>query len=143
MSSLVSAPPAAQAAEPSFAGTWTISYYLEPNYSSGATQCVIFTTASGTVGGVATSGTWRSPTFSGWTGKWVQIGDHVRWFGVTSTLATEAVGNLAYGSLTGGLSFTHFNKSTSAVSSTGNWYATRRTSCPSTAQAKSGGDPAQ
>lgn len=118
-----------QAGSPSVAGSWRVTFFLEPARSTGATQCVVFTLAPGTVAGVPTSGTWTSPTFPGWSGQWIQLGDHVRWFGVTSALATTESGNMENNSIFGGVSFNHFAKTNAATSSAGSWVAVRVPSC--------------
>ena len=119
----------AYAASPSVVGSWNVSFFLEPARATGATQCIVFTLVPGTVGGVPTSGTWTSPTFPGWSGQWVLLGDHVRWFGVTSSLATSESGNMENSTHFGGVSFNHFSKATAATSSAGSWHGTPVRSC--------------
>jgi len=134
----------AWAADPNFVGDWNVTFYLEPNRAVGATQCIIVTSVPGTVAGVPTSGTWSSPTFAGWHGQWVELGDHVRWFGVTGgALSTEESGNVIQGLLTGGVSFNHFSSASGSTSSAGSWVAEKVTACrPGTAQLR-GSDPSQ
>lgn len=132
--------PLAQAASPSIEGNWNVTFFLEPGRTTGATQCIVFTKVPGTVAGEGTSGTWTSPTFPGWSGQWVKQGDHVRWFGVTSTLATEESGNVESNKIFGGVSFNHFLKSDATTSSAGNWNAVRVSSCPGAASATAGSD---
>ena len=71
----------AMAAGPEFAGTWTVTFYPLPNLqTASATQCVVFT-KDGSQLSVANSGTWTSPSFSGWSGGWYQIGNDFQWYG--------------------------------------------------------------
>jgi len=121
--------PLAQAGSPSVIGSWNVTFFLEPNRATGATQCIVFSLVPGTVAGVPTSGTWTSPTFPGWRGQWIQLGDHVRWFGVTSTLATSESGNMENSRIFGGVSFNHFLKTNAATSSAGSWNAVRVAAC--------------
>lgn len=116
-------------ASPNVVGIWNVTFYLEPGRGTGATQCIVFKSVPGIVAGVPTSGTWTSPTFPGWSGQWIQLGDHVRWFGVTSSLATTESGNLQGARTFGGVSFNHFAKSNAATSSAGSWTAVRVASC--------------
>lgn len=119
----------AYAGSPSVAGSFNVTFFLEPLRSTGATQCIVFKLVPGTVAGEPNSGTWTSPTFPGWSGQWIQLGDHVRWFGVTSGLATEASGNMANVNYFSGVSFNHFLKTNAATSSAGNWHAVRVAGC--------------
>lgn len=121
--------PLAQASSPSIVGNWNVTFFLEPGRTTGATQCIIFKLVPGTVAGESTSGTWTSPTFPGWSGQWVKQGDHVRWFGVTDTLATEESGNVENNKIFGGVSFNHFSKTNAATSSAGSWNAVRVNAC--------------
>jgi hypothetical protein len=59
--------------------SWMVTYYIDPSGSSGGTQCINFRKKSD-AGGVVT-GTWDSPTFPGWSGEWVQKGQHYSWYG--------------------------------------------------------------
>lgn len=117
------------AASPSVVGSWNVTFFLEPGRSIGATQCIVFTLIPGTVAGVATSGIWTSPTFPGWAGQWIQLGDHVRWFGVTGGLSTTESGNMEHNNIFGGVSFNHFFSSNAATSSAGSWNGARVSSC--------------
>jgi hypothetical protein len=134
--------PLVHAASPSIVGNWNVTFFLEPSRTTGATQCIVFKSVAGTVAGESNSGTWTSPTFPGWTGQWVKQGDHVRWFGVTSTLATEESGNVENNKIFGGVSFNHFAKSDATTSSAGSWNAVRVSSCSSTVSASFDADPA-
>jgi hypothetical protein len=133
--------PLAQAASPSVVGSWKVTFFLESARSTGATQCIVFKSVPGTVAGVPTSGTWTSPTFPGWTGEWIQLGDHVRWFGLTGPLATTESGNVENKSIFGGVSFNHFSKTTSATSSAGSWNGVRVSSCPRSSSEAANNDP--
>ena len=120
----------AWAVEPNFVGSWNVTFFLEPGKVTGATQCIVVTLVPGTVAGLPVSGTWSSPTFAGWHGQWVELGDHVRWFGVTGRgLSTEESGNVINSVLTGGVSFNHFLSSNGATSSAGSWGGFRVAAC--------------
>jgi hypothetical protein len=134
----------AWAAQPTFVGSWNVAFYLDPGRTPGASQCIVVVLAPGTVAGLPVSGTWSSPTFSGWKGQWVELGDHVRWFGVTGGgLSTEESGDVIQSKQTGGVSFNHFSSSTGVTSSAGSWIATKVTRCTTgTAQLRSA-DPSK
>lgn len=137
---IVSAIPAMAA--PDLNGSWRFSFFLEPNHSTGATQCLVFTKTGG-VAGEPNSGTWTSPTFSGWKGQWIQEGDRVRIFGFTSSgLATSEHGGLLVSANSMAGEFDHFN-SPGKVSSSGAWTASKVSSCSSSSAATSSvtGDP--
>jgi len=121
--------PLAEAASPSVVGAWEVTFYLEPGRGTGATQCIVFKSVPGTVSGVPTSGTWMSPSFAGWSGQWIQAGDHLRFVGVTGGLATTESGNIENAVNMGGVSFNHFLKSNAANSSAGSWSAVRVARC--------------
>ena len=121
--------PLAHAVSPSVVGSWRVTFYLENGRTTGATQCIKINPASGSVAGVPTSGTWTSPTFSGWQGQWIQLGDHVRWFGLTNLLATTESGNISNKNNFEGVSFNHFSKLNGATSSAGSWHGVRVPSC--------------
>jgi hypothetical protein len=123
--------PALAASSPAVYGSYNVTFYLEPSRATGATQCIIFTPTNifGTGLGVTTSGTWTSPTFAGWSGQYIQEGDHIRWYGFTTGgLATSETGNALNSVLIGGQDFNHFVRG--ATSSLGNWSATKVGSCP-------------
>jgi hypothetical protein len=118
------------AAEPTFVGDWSVTFAVEPGKAPGATQCIVVNLVPGTVASLPVSGTWSSPTFSGWQGQWVELGDHIRWFGVTKGgLSTEESGNVINSTLTGGVSFNHFFSSNGKTSSAGSWIASKVTGC--------------
>lgn len=126
---------------PSVVGNWRVTFYLEPLRAVGASQCIVFTLVPGTVAGSPTSGTWTSPTFPGWSGQWIQQGDHVRWFGVTGGLVTTESGNMVNRNIFTGVSFNHFTASTATTSSAGSWVGVRAVSCTS-GSSDIGTDPA-
>jgi hypothetical protein len=75
------------------AASWMVTYYIDPTGSMGATQCINFNKTTESHGVI--TGTWNSPTFSGWSGQWVQKGEHYAWHGFyTSTSATYEVGDI-------------------------------------------------
>ncbi len=133
--------PLAQAGSPSIVGSWNVTFILEPARSTGATECVVFKLVPGTVAGVPSSGTWTSPTFPGWSGQWIQLGDHVRWFGVTGSLVTTESGNIENNRIFGGVSFNHFIFPSAVTSTAGSWNAVRVSACAGT-NANVGSDPA-
>ena len=124
---------------------WQVQYFLEPSHSVGGIQCIEFT-KTGAVLGESKSGTWTSPSFAGWVGEWIQEGDHVRWYGSTSSsLGTAEFGALISASLCTG-EFAHFSTPSGTTSSAGSWSMTK-TNCaagPFSATGLTGvGDPAQ
>lgn len=129
-------------AAPDLNGTWKLTFYSEPNHTTGATQCLVFT-KTGTVAGESNSGTWTSPSFSGWKGQWIQEGDHVRFFGFSGTVATSAHSALMASSTSMSGEFDHF-RSPGTVSSSGAWSATKVNSCSqsTSTQTNRTGDPA-
>lgn len=130
------------AGSPSVVGSFNVTFFLEPIRSVGATQCIVFKSVPGTVSGVPTSGTWASTTFAGWSGQWIQLGDHVRFFGVTTGgLSTVASANMSSSQILGGVSFNHFLSSTAATSSAGNLIGYRVRSCPTGNLAAQQSDP--
>ena len=72
---------AAQAA-PSPVGQWRVTFFLEPNLTTGATQNICFKADQ----------TWYSSTFPGWKGYWYQDGIRLRWNGSAGVSATGAFG---------------------------------------------------
>ena len=124
---------------------WSVQFYLEPNHTVGSTQCIVFT-KTGTVLGEPKSGTWFSPSFAGWQGQWIQEGDHVRWYGSTSTrLGTAEFGALTNATFCTG-EFAHFFTPSGGTSTAGSWLMIKR-NCANdsvTAPGMTGaGDPAQ
>lgn len=139
---LAGAMPAA-AKSPSTDGIWAVTFYLEPLRALGATQCVVFTTVPGLVGGAALSGTWTSPSSPGWEGEWIQVGDRLRWYGTVGQVATFETGDIEYRNSIGGDAFNHFDTSTGRSTSAGTWSGRRLAACPAAAVRGRGGDPAQ
>jgi hypothetical protein len=82
--------------------TWMITYYLDPLGTTGATECINFHKKAD-ISGVVT-GTWNSPTFSGWFGQYVQKGQHYSWYGTYSqsgqTYATYDAGDFINANIT-------------------------------------------
>lgn len=118
-------------------GHWRVTFFLEPNHSTGATQCISFT-KTGTILGEPRSGRWTSPTFAGWTGQWIQEGDHFRFYGVTSSLGTAEFGAMINSNSFSG-EFAHFSKTNGATSSAGSFQATRVSTCGTSLAAPAGG----
>ena len=121
----------AMAASPE--GQWTVSYYLEPGLSTGASQGICF----------KADGTWYSSTFSGWSGMWKQKGDRFKWYGATGSLYTAEFGQFIGKALSGG-EFSHFYSS--STSSFGNWKAMKvKVTCDAQAASayESSDDPSQ
>ena len=131
----------AWAAEPTLArtGPWTLTFYLEPNHTIAATQCVTFTKTSDQVG-EANSGTWSSSSFAGWSGEWYQEGDKFHFYGFTSSgLATHEEGSLI-SSARGFGEFDHYVPG--ATSSAGGFALVKVSTCP-VAAVRAGGDPSK
>ena len=133
--------PLVHAVAPNVAGAWQVTFYLENGRSTGATQCIQFNPASGAVAGVPNSGTWTSPSFPGWHGEWIQLGDHVRWFGTTGFLATTESGNISNRANFEGVSFNHFTAANAVTSSAGSWHGVRVRSCGGVVSTATSGDP--
>ena len=124
-------------------GHWRITFSLDPNSSAGGTQCITFTRVNGSSAGEPNSGTWLSPTFAGWRGRWIQEGDHFRFYGFTSSgLGTAEWGALVNNNSFAG-EFAHFVPPNGTTSSSGSFQATRVASCAGIAIAPqaAGGDP--
>jgi hypothetical protein len=124
---------------------WSVQFFQEPNHVPGATQCIVFR-KTGTVLGEPKSGTWFSPSFAGWQGQWIQEGDHVRWYGSTSTrLGTAEFGALTSATFCTG-EFAHFFTPSGGTSTAGSWLMIKRT-CTNDSVSAPGmtgaGDPAQ
>jgi hypothetical protein len=128
----------ALAAEPQLAGSWKLTFYLEPGHTLGASQCLVFTKQGNQVG-EPNSGTWTSPTFPGWTGEWFQDkGDHFQFYGFTSGgLATSAYGALVSNNIAAG-EFNHFTPG--VTSSAGAILLNRVHSCTTSPLAPNGSD---
>jgi hypothetical protein len=127
----------AMAAEPNLAGSWNVTFYLEPNHTTPNTQCVVFI-KDGSQVGESNSGTWTSPSVSGWSGEWFQEGEQIQWYGFTSSgLATSETGSLQTNSK-GSAVFNHFISGT--TSSAGATVMSRVSSCPAAAPKSSGSD---
>jgi hypothetical protein len=94
----------------SLAASWTVTYYLDPLGTQGATQCINFKKTGETNG--ITTGTWKSPTLAGWNGQWVQKGQHYSWYGAYAqsgaTIATFDSGDFINANLTAEPSFAMF-----------------------------------
>jgi hypothetical protein len=127
----------ASAASP--VGQWSVTFYLEPGLTTGATQGICF----------LSNNTWYSSTVHGWVGDWFQKGDRFRWYGHTSApLPTAEFGQFVANTIITG-EFAHFFTGTPPVtSSRGNWRATKvSTICAPPAALPSvvsgGGDPAK
>jgi hypothetical protein len=83
--------------------SWVVTYYLDPAGTSGGSQCINFRKKSDANGVV--SGTWESPTFPGWTGEWVQKGQHYSFYGKYAsaqgvTVATYDTGDFITATIT-------------------------------------------
>ena len=121
------------------AGSWKITFFLEPGHSTGATQCIVFTQTGGIVG-EPKSGTWVAPSFPGWKGQWIQEGDHFRFYGFTGSLATAEFGALVSNNILGG-EFAHFISPNGTTSTAGSFSGARTTSCGSSVAPPTGQDP--
>ena len=63
----------------SLAASYAITYYRDGTGATYATACVNFNVTSRSHGVVY--GNWSSPSISGWSGQWLQKGEHFEWFG--------------------------------------------------------------
>ena len=128
-------------AVPDFTGSWKFSFYLGPNRTPGATQCVVFK-ATNNVLGQPKSGTWTSPTFSSWKGQWIQEGALIHWYGTTgSSLASALKGEIASPASAAGTGESILVPSGNA-SSFASWTATKVNSCgTSSATQNNSSDP--
>lgn len=129
----------------SVAGSWKVTFFLEPTRYTGSTQCVTFTLVPGTVNGISTSGTWTSPSFPGWSGQWIQHGDYIRWFGVVNGVATSEAGFMPNNNNFGGISYNHFSTADGTTITSGSWIAVRVNKCDAVTTlrvARVGTDPA-
>lgn len=118
--------------EPNLEGSWSITFYLEPDHSEGGTQCVVFKTTNTQSSGEERNGTWTAPSFPGWHGEWFQDGDHAQWFGFTSDgLASSEFGHLPSNQTISG-EFNHFLPPDGTTSSSGGWVAKRVEACDPT-----------
>ena len=61
------------------AASWVVTYYLDPTGARGSQQCVNFYKKTASNG--VKMGTWKSPTLPGWSGEWIQRGQHYQWHG--------------------------------------------------------------
>jgi hypothetical protein len=129
-------------AHASVEGNWLVTFFLEPTRSLGSTQCIAFKLVSGTVNGIPTSGTWKSPTFPGWSGQWIQHGDYIRWFGVKDDLASTASGFMQDNTNFGGISYNHFSTHDGSSITSGSWKAVRVAKCEVSKTLIVGKDPA-
>ncbi|HEY9631791.1 MAG TPA: hypothetical protein V6D14_00190 [Coleofasciculaceae cyanobacterium] len=126
-------------AAPDLSGTWQVTFYSEPNHSGGATQCIVFT-PTGKILSEPKSGTWQSPSFSGWKGEWIQEGDYVRWYGFTTgNLASDAHTGLMVSSTSMRGEFETF-VAPGKTSNSGAWSATKVSQC-STSQSQVNSTP--
>jgi hypothetical protein len=133
VSALLIAGVASAQAAGSVAGSWSVTYYLDPGHKLGGSQCIVFAKTGGIVG-EALSGTWTSTTFTGWDGNWVQRGDAVEWSGFTSDgLATFEAGHQLASDVLAGTDFVHNYGPQGSVttSSAGTWTGVRTHACPS------------
>jgi hypothetical protein len=97
-------------------GLWSITFYLEPNLTTGGTQKICFTA----------NGTWASTTFANWNGDWLLKGDRLRWYGDTGSLGTAEFGQFSANThMTG--EFAHFRVpgAPPVTSSRGNYIMTK------------------
>jgi hypothetical protein len=59
--------------------SWIVTYYSDPSDAQYGTQCINFQKTGGKDG--ETVGKWSSPTLAGWSGYWIQKGEHFSWYG--------------------------------------------------------------
>ncbi len=70
-----------------FHGQYMLTYFGGPTHVETAQQCLDFTN-TGNVLGFADSGTWDSPTFSGWGGNFVMDHGTLRFYGTFNSGAS-------------------------------------------------------
>ena len=146
VAALLASPLALATATPALAaldvsGTWNITFQLDPTLGVGATQCLSFTKTGGVLG-LPSSGTWTSPSFSGWGGQYVvSKGNRLRFIGTTGSLLTDEMGTIAStGAAVTGFGFDHFTSS--AVHSSGGRFTMVRAACAAKAAPAAHGEDA-
>ena len=131
-------------AEPALGGAFTVTFYLEPNLSTGTTYCYQFTTTKGTLG-YPVSGTWTVPAYSEggtWSGDWYQVGDEI----ILDSIADSEVmlsykGSLTYAGRIEGR-FTEFDLGSATTVAGGTFLGVKITgNCPAGDGTVKGGDP--
>jgi hypothetical protein len=116
--------------------SWLVSYFADPSGVPFGSQCVNFV-PTGRSNGVE-SGVFNSPTLPGWTGTWVQKGEHFSWYGTFSqsgaTYATFDAGDLLSPRVAAESSAGAFNTATGATLFSGTATLTQVKSCPDNGQ---------
>ena len=135
-------------AEPALGGAFNVTFYTEPNLSTGTTFCYQFTTTKDVLG-YPVSGTWTVPAYSAadggtWSGDWYQVGDEIILDSVAdSEYVFSYKGSLTYAGRIDGR-FTEFDV-TGATGSTvagGTFLGVKITgNCPASGGTVKGGDP--
>ena len=118
-------------AEPALSGAFNVTFYNEPNLSTGSTYCYQFTTTKGVLG-YPVSGTWSVPSFSGaWSGDWYQVGDEIILDSIfNSEYVLSYKGSLTYAGRIEGR-FTEFDLSSGTTVAGGTFLGVKITgSCP-------------
>jgi hypothetical protein len=91
--------------------SFVVTYYSDPAGSQYGSQCVNFQKTGSKDG--ETVGKWSSPTLAGWSGYWIQKGEHFSWFGSyvsgSVTYSTFDVGDFVNASLASETSAAAFN----------------------------------
>ncbi len=101
---------AAMAGSPSPVGQWDVTFYIEPNLTTGLTQGICFNS----------NGTFDSTTYSSWSGYWEQKGERIRWTGFANIFSTADFGEFIAPTVIGG---EYANFTSSLLISWGNWKA--------------------
>ena len=114
--SLLLSPSPASAAH-TLSATWIVTYYIDPTGVVGATECINFHRKS-QINDVIT-GTWNSPSVPGWSGQWVEKGQHYSWYGTYiasgQTYATYDSGDFINNNTTAETSIGTFSTATPPV----------------------------
>src|SRR5690242_2590151 len=119
-------------ATPAFSGKWQLSVCTDPDRTSCATHCYIFTRTAGTVSGSNTSGTWHDPSSFALDGKWLQLGDRLIIWGSSPTGPLNSAaffrGSIVSSTVINGDSFVLFPLPNGSAL-TGNWTAQKVGNC--------------
>jgi len=119
-------------ATPVFSGKWQLTVCEDPDRTSCATHCYIFTRTADTVSGSNTSGTWHDPSSFALDGKWLQLGDRLIILGSSPTGPLNSAaffrGSIVSNTVINGDSWVLFPLPNGSAL-TGNWTGKKVTSC--------------
>jgi hypothetical protein len=114
----------AHANSPDLKGQWLLTYFAEPDRVVAKTICFNFKRTNTIQDVTKSSGTWRSVFDAKSVGEWIQLGDHVYWWGRLTgdqTLSVSFAGNLEASDSMGGENYVAFNPKTGKSLSAGNF----------------------